>query len=263
ETVLERGARLTPQAVGLIASVGESRVTINAPRILVLTSGDELQGPEEFPLPGKIYDSNGPQLEQLLIQSGFPNVMREHLPDDPALIRNTLTRYLTDAQQRPDVIVSTGGVSVGEEDHLRAVLESQGKLDFWRLAIKPGKPFTFGDVDGIPFFGLPGNPSAVLVCYLTLVLPTLRRCCGQEAVLPEPVSLPVNFSINRPAKRQEYLRVRCSQGNRGLVLEKHPNQSSGMLSSAVWADGLAVVPVGETVFPGDYLSFYSFADLLG
>lgn len=263
ETVIQRGERLTPQAVGLIASVGEARVTINAPRILVLTSGDELQGPDESPLPGKIYDSNGPQLEQLLIQSGFPNVMREHLPDDPELIHNTLTRYLTDNQQRPDVIISTGGVSVGEEDHLRSVLEQQGKLDFWRLAIKPGKPFTFGEVDGIPFFGLPGNPSAVLVCYLTLVLPTLRRCCGQEAVLPEPVSLPVNFSISRPAKRQEYLRVRCAQGNRGLLLEKHPNQSSGMLSSAVWADGLAVVPVGETVFPGDCLSFYSFANLLG
>lgn len=262
ETVMERGERLTPQAVGLIASVGEARVTINAPRILVLTTGDELQPPEEMPLPGKIYDSNGPQLEQLLIQSGFPNVLREHLPDDPELIRNALTRYLTDPQQRPDVIISTGGVSVGEEDHLRAVLESHGKLDFWRLAIKPGKPFIFGEVEGLPFFGLPGNPSAVLVCYLMLVLPTLRRCCGQENVLPQPVSLPVKFSIGKAGKRQEYLRVRCTPGHQSLVLEKHPNQSSGMLSSAVWADGLAVVPVGEEVFPGDELDYFSFADLL-
>ncbi|MGB1466512.1 MAG: gephyrin-like molybdotransferase Glp, partial [Alcanivorax nanhaiticus] len=206
DAVIERGERLTPQAVGLIASVGESRVTINAPRILVLTTGDELQKPEEAPLPGKIYDSNGPQLEQLLIQSGFPNVLREHLPDDPELIRNALTRYLTDPQQRPDVIISTGGVSVGEEDHLRAVLETHGRLDFWRLAIKPGKPFTFGEVDGLPFFGLPGNPSAVLVCYLMLVLPTLRRACGLEKVLPEPIPLPAKFSISKPGKRLEYLR---------------------------------------------------------
>lgn len=262
DTVMQRGERLTPQAVGLIASVGVSRVIVNAPRVLVLTTGDELQGPEEAPLPGKIYDSNGPQLEQLLIQSGFPNVLREHLPDDPVLIRNALTRYLTDPRQRPDVIISTGGVSVGEEDHLRAVLESQGKLDFWRLAIKPGKPFTFGEVDGIPFFGLPGNPSAVLVCYLTLVLPTLRRSCGLEKVLPEPLPLAVNFSIGKPAKRQEYLRVRCIPDHHSLVLEKHPNQSSGMLSSAVWADGLAVVPVNQTVFPGDVLDYFSFADLL-
>ena len=261
-TVMQRGEPLTPQAVGLIASVGVARVTINAPRILVLTTGDELQGPEEAPLPGKIYDSNGPQLEQLLIQSGFPNVQREHLADDPELIHNSLTRYITDPEHRPDVIISTGGVSVGEEDHLRSVLENQGKLDFWRLAIKPGKPFTFGDVNGIPFFGLPGNPSAVLVCYLTLVLPALRRRCGLEKVLPEPLSLPVNFSISKPGKRQEYLRVRCIPNHRSLVLEQHPNQSSGMLSSAVWADGLAVVPAGETVFPGDSLDYFSFADLL-
>ncbi len=262
ERVMHAGQRLTPQAVGLIASVGVSRVRVYAPRILVLTSGDELQAPDEAPLPGKIYDSNGPQLTQLLIQSGFAEVQREHLPDDPAIIRNTLTRALTDPQQRPDVIISTGGVSVGEEDHLRAVLEQQGQLDFWRLAIKPGKPFTCGSVDGIPFFGLPGNPSAVLVCYLMLVLPALRRRCGAETVLPEPFRLPVDFSVTKAGKRQEYLRVRCVQKNGNPMLEKHPNQSSGMLSSAVWADGLAVVPVGETVSQGGVLAYWPFAMLL-
>ncbi|WP_300522789.1 gephyrin-like molybdotransferase Glp [Alcanivorax sp.] len=263
EVVMRAGQRLTPQAVGLIASVGISQVRVYAPRVLVLTSGDELQAPDEAPLPGKIYDSNGPQLEQLLIQSGFAEVRREHLPDDPAIIQATLTRALTSPDQRPDVIISTGGVSVGEEDHLRAVLEQQGQLDFWRLAIKPGKPFTYGSVDGIPFFGLPGNPSAVLVCYLMLVLPALRRCCGAENVLPEPFRLPADFSVKKAGKRQEYLRVRCVPKNGNLVLEKHPNQSSGMLSSAVWADGLAVVPVGRTVSEGEILSFFSFPDLLG
>ena len=262
DTVIGHGQRLTPQAAGLIASVGVPRVRVFSPRILVLTSGDELQAPDESPLPGKIYDSNGPQLEQLLIQSGFPNVQRQHLPDDPAIIHNTLTRALTDPQQRPDVIISTGGVSVGEEDHLRVVLEQQGELDFWRLAIKPGKPFTYGRVDDIPFFGLPGNPSAVLVCYLMLVLPTLRRCCGADNVLPEPFCLPADFSVKKPGKRQEYLRVRCVPKNGALVLEKHPNQSSGMLSSAVWADGLAMVPVGETVSPGSVLAYWPFQVLL-
>ncbi|EKF75516.1 molybdopterin biosynthesis MoeA protein [Alcanivorax hongdengensis A-11-3] len=262
QVVMERGQRLTPQALGLIASVGCATVTVNAPRVLILTSGDEIQAPDETPLPGKIFDSNGPLLEQLLRQSGFPDCRREHLPDDPAMIENTLTRVLTDPQQRPDVIISTGGVSVGEEDHLRAVLEKQGRLDFWRLAIKPGKPFTYGHVDGIPLFGLPGNPSAVLVCYLMLVLPTLRRCCGAASVLPAPLSLPADFAIPRPGKRQEYLRVRCVNQGGQLSLEKHPNQSSGMLSSAVWADGLAVVPVGATVIAGDRLDYFSFAHLL-
>jgi molybdopterin molybdotransferase len=263
DVVMERGDRLTPQAVGLIASVGIATVKVNAPRVLILTSGDEIQSPEETPLPGKIFDSNGPQLTQLLLQSGFVNVQREHLPDDPAIIRNTLTRVLTDSAQRPDVIISTGGVSVGEEDHLRAVLAEHGELDFWRLAIKPGKPFTYGRIDDIPFFGLPGNPSAVLVCYLMLVLPALRRSCGTDAVLPTAMPLPVDFTIKKPAKRQEYLRVRCVYESAQLTLKKHPNQSSGMLSSAVWADGLAVVPVGGTVSPGDTLSFLSFSGLLG
>jgi len=262
EVVMRAGQRLTPQAAGLIASVGVSRVRVYAPRILVLTSGDELQAPDEMPLPGRIYDSNGPQLEQLLIQSGFTDVQREHLPDDPAIIRATLSRALSDPQQRPDVIISTGGVSVGEEDHLRAVLEKQGQLDFWRLAIKPGKPFTYGSVDGIPFFGLPGNPSAVLVCYLMLVLPTLRRGCGAENVLPAPFRLPADFSVKKAGKRQEYLRVRCVPKDGNMMLEKHPNQSSGMLSSAVWADGLAVVPVGETVSPGSMLAYWPFPALL-
>ena len=262
DVVMERGDRLTPQAVGLIASVGIATVKVNAPRVLILTSGDEIQSPEEAPLPGKIFDSNGPQLTQLLLQSGFVNVQREHLADDPAIIRNTLTRVLTDSAQRPDVIISTGGVSVGEEDHLRAVLAEHGELDFWRLAIKPGKPFTYGRIDEIPFFGLPGNPSAVLVCYLMLVLPTLRRACGADAVLPTAMPLPVDFAINKPARRQEYLRVRYVSDSGQLTLQKHPNQSSGMLSSAVWADGLAVVPVGGTVSPGDTLAFFSFSGLL-
>lgn len=263
EVVLERGERLTPQAVGLIASVGIATVKVTTPRVLILTSGDEIQSPEESPLPGKIFDSNGPQLTQLLQQSGFVNVRREHLPDDPMIIRRTLNRVLTDAAQRPDVIISTGGVSVGEEDHLRAILSETGELDFWRLAIKPGKPFTYGNLDGIPFFGLPGNPSAVLVCYLMLVLPTLRRCCGVDAVLPTAMPLPAGFTIKKPAKRQEYLRVRCVYKSGNLVLEKHPNQSSGMLSSAVWADGLAVVPVGSAISEGERLSFFSFPVLLG
>lgn len=257
ETVLHAGQRLSPQAVGLAASVGCDAVNVFTPRIVVLTSGDEIQTADEAPQAGKIYDSNGPQLLQWLAQRGFNNVQHVHLPDDPATMRVTLKTLLAQAQT-PAAFISAGGVSVGEEDHLRAVLAELGELTFWRLAIKPGKPFTFGNIQGIPFFGLPGNPSAVLVCFLMLVLPALRKACGAEKLLPTAFAVKSDFAITRAGIRQDYLRVRCELREGELRLVKHPNQSSGMLSSAVWADGLAVVPVGQTLQVGERLDFFPF-----
>lgn len=262
DTVLTVGTRLTPMALGLAASVGVPELTVRRLRVVILSSGDELQDSREAPRPGKIYNSNGPLMGGLLRESGFPDVTSVWLPDDRVETEKTLTGLLADPHSRPDLILASGGVSVGEEDHLRASLEHLGKLNFWRLAIKPGKPFTYGELDGIPFFGLPGNPSAVLVCYLTLVLPFLRCCLGAEPALPEPVFLPAAFSVARAGNRQEYLRVRRANRDGQPVLEKHPNQSSGMLSSAVWADGLAVVPVGQIVQAGQPLAYYAFAELL-
>lgn len=259
ETVLGAGERLTPMSIGLAASVGIPELTVRRPRAVILSSGDELQDPSEAPLPGKIYNSNGPLLAGLLRDSGIIDTRTLWLPDDRAETERALNDLLADP---PDLILASGGVSVGEEDHLRAALESLGALDFWRLAIKPGKPFTFGELGGTPFFGLPGNPSSVLVCYLVLVLPFLRRCLGARRALPEPVWLPVDFEVARAGKREEYLRVRVANRDGRPILEKHPNQSSGMLSSAVWADGLAVVPVGRTVQAGESLAYYAFADLL-
>ncbi len=262
EEVLAAGTRLSAVALGLAASVGVAELTVRRPRVVILNSGDELQEPGEAPLPGKIYNSNGPLLAGLLRESGVVNVTSLWLPDDRRETEQTLQTLLAGDQPRPDLVLASGGVSVGEEDHLRAALQSQGQLDFWRLAIKPGKPFTFGDLHGTPFFGLPGNPSAVLVCYLVLVLPFLRRCLGASRVLPPPMLLPADFSVARAGKREEYLRVRVAGRDGQAVLEKHPNQSSGMLSSALWADGLAVVPAGETVQAGQPLAYYSFASLL-
>ncbi len=262
DTVLAAGARLTPMALGLAASVGVPELTVRRLRVTILSSGDELQDPAEAPRPGKIYNSNGPLMAALLQQSGFPDVTPLWLPDDRAATDRALDALLADPDHRPDLVLASGGVSVGEEDHLRAALESRGGLAFWRLAIKPGKPFTFGDLDGIPFFGLPGNPSAVLVCYLTLVLPFLRRCLGAPEALPMATPVAAGFAVPRAGKRQEYLRVRRVWRDGRAALEKHPNQSSGMLSSAVWAEGLAVVPVGRTVQAGEPLDYYSFADLL-
>ena len=260
DTVLAAGTRVSARAIGLAASVGVSELAVRRPRVVVLSSGDELLPPGAPPAPGKIYNSNGPLMESLLADSGFPDVTALWLPDDRARTREALDQLLADP---PDLVMASGGVSVGEEDHLRAVLEERGELDFWRLAIKPGKPFTFGRLGdaGVPFFGLPGNPSAVLVCYLMLVLPYLRRCLGVEPVLPAPQRLPAEFAV-KPGPRQEYLRVRRVSRDGAVVLEKHPNQSSGMLSSAVWADGLAVAPVDHGQAAGEPLDYYSFADLL-
>ncbi|MCC4309197.1 molybdopterin molybdotransferase MoeA [Alcanivorax marinus] len=261
EVVLAAGERITPMAIGLAASVGVATLPVRRLRVTVISSGDELVPPGTPAGPGKIYNSNGPLMSTLLAQSGFTEVAALWLPDDRARTREQLDALLADP---PDLVLASGGVSVGEEDHLRAALEERGELDFWRLAIKPGKPFTFGRLGdaGLPFFGLPGNPSAVVVCYLTLVLPYLRRCLGAEPVLPVPQRLPADFTVTRPGPRQEYLRVRRVERDGQAWLQRHPNQSSGMLSSAVWADGLAVVPVDATVAAGDPLDYYPFADLL-
>lgn len=261
EVVLEAGERITPMAIGLAASVGVATLPVRRLRVTVISSGDELVPPGTPAGPGKIYNSNGPLMTALLARSGFAEVTALWLPDDRARTREQLDALLADP---PDLVLASGGVSVGEEDHLRAALEERGELDFWRLAIKPGKPFTFGRLGdaGLPFFGLPGNPSAVVVCYLTLVLPYLRRCLGAEPVLPVPQRLPADFTVARAGPRQEYLRVRRVERDGQVWLQRHPNQSSGMLSSAVWADGLAVVPVDATVAAGDPLDYYAFADLL-
>ncbi len=232
DVVMERGDRLTPQAVGLIASVGIATVKVNTPRVLILTSGDEIQSPEETPLPGKIFDSNGPQLTQLLLQSGFVNVQREHLPDDPAIIRNTLTRVLTDSAQRPDVIISTGGVSVGEEDHLRAVLAEHGELDFWRLAIKPGKPVWLGRAAGRLVMGLPGNPTSALVTARLLLAPLLAGLTGRD---PGGAlawrSAPLAGPLGACGERETFVRAR-REGNAVHPLDSKDSSAQRTLAVA-------------------------------
>ena len=261
-TVLSAGRRVDAVDLTLLAAVGADPVeVVRRPRITVLTTGDELVPPSAKPGPAQIREGNTIFLSAaaaadspgaLLLEVGI-------VPDDPAELEARFARALDEG----DVLVTTGGVSMGKYDLVGDCLEKVGvEPILHKVAIKPGKPIWFGKRGDKPVFGLPGNPSAVLVCYLMLVLPALRRCCGAENVLPEPFRLPADFSVKKAGKRQEYLRVRCVPKNGNLVLEKHPNQSSGMLSSAVWADGLAVVPVNEAVFPGDVLDYFSFADLL-
>lgn len=256
--VVARGEKLMPWHIGLLASVGVDDVSVYRPlRIAVLSTGDELQEPGEAPLPGKIFNSNRYQILALIRACGFVAIDGGYVADSFEATRNALMERATNV----DMIVTSGGVSVGEEDHVRAAVDSVGHIDLWKIAIKPGKPFAFGRVGESLFAGLPGNPSAVLVTFLILLKPFLDICQGRSTSVLLAQKIAASFSLT-PGKRQQYLRVRVIDAEGDARLEKHPNQSSGMLSSACWSDGLAVIPAGESVTEGEALSFYSFESLL-
>jgi len=254
--VLTAGTLLTPWHLGLIASLGLAEAPVRQRlRVALLTTGNELQRPGEVPLPGKIFNSNSALLSGLLEQVGC-EVSDCGMVADSAEATAAALRH---AAQSAQLIISTGGVSVGEEDHVRDAVAELGCIDLWKVAIKPGKPFAFGKVENSLFLGLPGNPAAVLVTFLVLVKPLLDRCRGVIAPAPVWYALPAAFEVAKAGKREEYLRVRV---NADGALEAHPNQSSGMLSSACWAEGLARVPAGRTVATGELVDFLPFAQLL-
>lgn len=254
--VLTAGTRLMPWHAGLLASLGLAEVPVYQPlRVALLTTGNELQEPGEQPLPGRIFNSNRTLLTALLQQCGCAVIDMGAVADSPEATRAAFRQ----AAQRADLVVSTGGVSVGEEDHVRDAVATLGAIELWKVAIKPGKPFAFGRVDDSLFVGLPGNPAAVLVTFLVLLKPLLDVCAGRRPEEPRWYPMAADFSRSRPVKREEYLRVRVTGEG---CLQPHPNQSSGMLSSACWADGLVRIPAGATVEFGGPVDFLPFAQLL-
>ncbi len=258
DRVLSAGKRLSAIEVGLLASVGLDRVTVRKkPRVAILCTGDELVEPGEPLPPGKLFNSNRYLLEALVRHTGAEPVV---LPQVADRLEATL-EALRGAAAQSDVILTTGGVSVGEEDHVRAAIERLGRIDLWRLALKPGKPFAFGEVAGVPVLGLPGNPSSVLVTFGLMARPFLLKMLGQTDS-GRLFRLPFRGSVAKPGKRREFLRVRLVSSEAGLEMEPHPNQSSGMLSSASWADGLAIVPEHAVVKAGDSLEYLPFENWL-
>ena len=246
--------RLDARALGLLASVGVARVDVRRRlRVALLSTGDELLEPGQPPQPGKIYNSNRYLLRGLLEQAGC-------LVTDLGIVADTLdlTRAaLRRAADGHDVILTSGGVSVGEEDHVKAAVQAEGSLDLWKIAIKPGKPLAFGRIGQAAFVGLPGNPVAAFVTFLVLVRPFLRRCQGASVLQPQTIRLPAAFEWNADSRR-EFLRTRVD-GDGRLALFRH--QGSGVLTSTVWADGLAIVEPGRTVAVGDAVPYLSFAAL--
>jgi len=259
-TVLAKGERLTPAGLGLAASIGMDRLQVaRRPRVALFSTGDELVMPGEVPpgdmKPGAIYNSNRFFLRALLRRLGCEITDYGIVPDRLDATRQALRL----AAEAHDLILTSGGVSVGEEDHIKPAVQSLGSLDLWQIAIKPGKPFAYGKVGAAHFIGLPGNPVSSFVTFLLLVRPFLLRLQSATAIVPKAVPLPAHFTWPRADKRREFLRARR---NAEGGLDLFPNQSSGVLTSVAWGDGLVDVPPGQTIARGDTVSFLSFAELL-
>jgi molybdopterin molybdotransferase len=258
--VLQRGQRLGPAELGMAASVGMAHLdVVRRPRVALFSTGDELvmpgqKAPHDMPL-GGIYNSNRFFLNSLLCRMGCEVTDLGIVPDQ----RDATVKALRNAAQTHDVIVTSGGVSVGEEDHIKPAVQSLGSLDLWQIAIKPGKPFAHGRIGNAHFIGLPGNPVSSFVTFLLLVRPFLLQLQGVQQTAIKTVAARADFTWPRADKRREFLRVRRN-ANGGLDL--FPNQSSGVLTSAVWGDGLVDNPSGRTIAPGDVVQYVALRELL-
>lgn len=254
ECVLTAGTRLGPIELGLAASLGRDRLdVVRRVRVAVLSTGDELIEPG-LPLgPGQIYNSNRRVLCSWLTRMGCEVIDAGILPDD---LEQTRTRLA--GLGGVDLILSTGGVSVGEADFLGIALREDGELALWKLAIKPGKPLTFGHFRGVPVIGLPGNPASTLVTFALLARPYLLRRQGVTQVEPLRFEVPAGFNWPKPGNRREYLRGRIEQGKAVI----YHNQSSGVLRSAAWAEGFVEVMEGTTLDIGDQVNFIPLSEVL-
>ncbi|MDE2428615.1 MAG: molybdopterin molybdotransferase MoeA [Burkholderiales bacterium] len=255
-TILNAGTRLRAQELGLAASVGLAHLPVlRRLRVAVFFTGDELAMPGEALKPGAIYNSNRFTLTGLLQNMGCAITDYGIVPDTLEATRATLRK----AAQEHDLIITSGGVSVGEEDHIKPAVEAEGRLNMWQIAVKPGKPLAFGEVGQAFFMGLPGNPVSSFVTFLLFVRPFILRMQGVQNVAPKTYLARADFDWTKPDRRNEFLRARFNpQG--GLAL--FPNQSSGVLTSTVWGDGLINLAPGQRILSGDMVSFLPFSDLM-
>ena len=254
--ILTAGTRLRAQEMGLAASIGLATLPVYRKlNVAVFFTGDELVMPG-LPLPpGALYNSNRYLLTALLNNLGCTWQDYGIVPDSLEATRATLRL----AAQENDVVITSGGVSVGEEDHIRPAVQAEGQLNLWQIAVKPGKPLAFGQVGKAFFLGLPGNPVSSFVTFLIFVRPFLLRLQGNLAVEPKSYWLRADFSWSKPDKRNEFLRVKMnSQGG----LDLYPNQGPAVLTSTVWGDGLLDNPPGQAIAHGDLVQFIPFSELL-
>jgi len=251
--VLKAGHQLRPQELGLLASVGLAKVSVKRKlKVATFFTGDEIVEPGNVLAEGQIYNSNKYTITGLLQAAGCEILDLGIVPDTLDATLEVLKR----AAQNADLVVTSGGVSVGEEDHVRIALEQLGELKMWRIAMKPGKPVAYGKVADAIFMGLPGNPVSTFVTFLLFVKPLILKLQGADKYFA--VKMPVIADFEWPAvKRQEYLRVRLIESDKGLLATLYPHQGSGVLSSTCWADGLVEVPVETVIGKGDKVNYLS------
>ena len=261
EEVLGPGIRLEPQHLGLLASVGVAWLKVyRRLKVAIFSSGDELIMPGRPLAPGQIYNSNVFTLAGLLEQIGCEVV-------DLGIVKDTYQATcdaLRSAAEHSDLIMTSGGVSVGEEDHIKPAVETLGHLDLWKIAIRPGKPLAFGHIGKVPFIGTPGNPVSLFVTYCLFARPFILRMQGVTGSLaPRAVTAKINCDWTRPDKRREFARARMELDEQGEEwVSIFPNRSSGVLNSLAWANGLAVLPEGRLLSRGDVVRFLPFSELL-
>ena len=259
QVILEAGHRLFPADIGLLASLGIAKIAVSRkPKVALFSTGNELVMPGSVPpneLPsGKIFNSNLFILNLLLRRSGAVVTNMGTIPDQFEATRLAFQQ----ASSQHDLILTSGGVSVGEEDHVKPAVEALGSLKLWALSMKPGKPFAFGQIQGVEanktafFMGLPGNPVSGFVTFMLLVRPFLAALQGKTDDQPLRIPAKANFSWLKPDLRREFIRVKLNpQGE----LDLFPNQGSGVLTSISWADGVVDVPSGHVISPGDVVQF--------
>ncbi len=260
EEIMLPGEQLLPQHLGLAASVGVGTLQVwRRLKVAVLASGDELLMPGEPLAPGMIYNSNIFTVAGMLRSLGCEVI-------DLGQVEDTLEatkQALLDAAGQSDLVIASGGVSVGEEDHVKPAVEALGKLNMWKVAIRPGKPVAFGHIGDTPFIGTPGNPVSLFVTFLLFARPFIHKLAGLKEVLPVSIQATAGFAWSKPDKRREFHRARLEkQADGSDLIQIHPSRSSAVLSSTTWANGLVILPENQTIQPGDKVQFLPFCELL-
>jgi molybdopterin molybdotransferase len=258
---LAAGRRLGPPELGLLAALGQSTVPVRQRlSVALFSTGDELREPGTTLAPGQIYDANRFMLASLLTRAGAQVTDGGILPDRP----HDLAEALVAAAARHDLIVTSGGVSTGEEDHVRSVMNAHGSLFFWRLAIKPGRPVALGQIGGTPLIGLPGNPVAALITFVAVTRPLIEAMTGTQPRIPRRSQAISGFAYKKKLDRREYVRVSLEVGDGGPPrLRRFPKDGAGLLTSLTETDGLAELPETLTrLEPGMAVDFIPYGELL-